>query len=54
MGRKKKYNTEEEKREADRRKWMRYYDRNKEKRQKNARDRYWKMKENKNVEKKLS
>jgi len=40
MGRKKKYLTEEERIQADREKWMRYYERNKEKRQTDARERY--------------
>ena len=44
MGRKKKYNTEEEKRDATNETWMRYYERNKEKRRKQARERYWKKK----------
>jgi hypothetical protein len=40
MGRKKKYNTEEEKKQADREKWMRYYERNKEKRKQRAKEKY--------------
>lgn len=50
MGRKKKYNTEEEKRVAKNEAWMRYYERNKEKRRKQARDRYWKKKMEKDDE----
>ena len=51
MGRKKKYNTEEELKEANRLKWMRHYERHKKERQREARERYWRKKLEKENEK---
>jgi len=53
MGRKKKYFTNDELEEANRQKAMRFYERHKEQRKKEARERYWKKKlekENDNIQ----